>query len=116
MSSLLSRLTATKSAPSQERRRASRTLVEIEALVASVRGQSSRMGIGDISAHGCSLSSDADWLRIGGFLSISAGTRPPLEGVIRWLRDGKAGVEFLRPVPAAYREWHELIDSFGTSS
>lgn len=91
-------------------------MVEIEALVASVHGQSSSMGIGDISAHGCCLSSDADWLRIGGFLSIAAEVGPPLEGIVRWLRDGRAGVEFLRPVPPAYREWHELIESFGRSA
>ncbi len=112
MPSVLSRLSALHKATLPNRRRTMRALVKIEAAVSSVHGHTAQMGIGDISAHGCSLNSEAEWLRTGSFLAITLDGGSTLEGVVRWVRHGKAGVEFLRPVPFASAEWHELIETF----
>ncbi len=112
MPSVRFRLTAPLRATLPNRRRTTRTLVQIEAAVASAHGHTAQMGIGDISAHGCSLNSEADWLRTGKFLAITLEGGSTLEGVVRWVRQGKAGVEFLRPVPSACGEWRDLIDTF----
>ena len=68
--------------------------------------------IADLSTHGCCLRSEADWLRLGSFVSISLGEdEPGLQAIVRWVRDGACGLEFLRPVPSDRPEWHELMDS-----
>ncbi len=112
MPSVRFRLPAQLRATLPNRRRTTRTLVHIEAVVTSAHGHTAQMGISDISTHGCSLNSEAEWLRTGGFLAITLEGGSTLEGVVRWLRHGKAGVEFLRPVPSASGEWHELIETF----
>ena len=106
------RLSAPRKAIFPNRRRATRAVVQIEAAVTSAHGRAAQMGIGDISTHGCYLNSEEEWLRTGGFLAITLEGGSTLEGVVRWVRHGKAGVEFLRPVPSACAEWHELIETF----
>ncbi len=112
MPSVRFRLSGPHKASLPNRRRTTRALVQIEAAVTSAHGHSAQMEIGDISAHGCSLNSEAEWLRTGGFLAITLEGGSTLEGVVRWVRHDKAGVEFLRPVPSASGEWHELIETF----
>jgi hypothetical protein len=35
----------------------------------------------------------------------------PLQAVVRWVRDGRAGLEFLRPLPPVPGPWQDLADS-----
>ena len=69
------------------------------------------MTINNVSPHGCNIKGDADWLRMGSFVGVSLGAGQPLQAIVRWLRDGSAGLEFLRPVPADNAPWQELINS-----
>ncbi len=52
----------------------------------------------DLSPHGCNLNA-ADWpFRTGQFLSLRISRSGRLEGIIRWVRDGHIGIEFVRPL------------------
>lgn len=93
-----------------ERRREPRYAAGAAATLKSAQGDSDDVQLIDASMHGCSVQCDAGWLRIGRFVSISIEERPALEAVIRWLRDGTAGMEFLRPIPPDREEWQDLLD------
>ena len=82
-------------------RRASRRISEAVATVRSAHGNRSRTRIRDISVFGCSLASDADWLRTGMFISVEVAADWIIQAVVRWARDGICGVEFLRPISDA---------------
>lgn len=109
MSTQLARLQA---APArQERRKVSRTPAEVTARMSSVHGDEAYVRLSDVSTHGCSIRGEAEWLRTGAFVAIGFGEEADLHAVVRWVREGSAGMEFLRPVPSDRREWHALIDS-----
>jgi len=93
-----------------ERRREGRTRASNQAILRFAEGTSEEVALADISQHGCSIQSEIEGLRIGRFVSIGIGQEPVLPAVIRWVRNGAAGMEFLRPIPAERREWHELIE------
>ncbi len=67
--------------------------------------------LGDISTHGCSIRSDADWLRMGMFITVQLGEDASLEAIIRWVREDAAGLEFLRPISPDQLEWHARMES-----
>lgn len=52
----------------------------------------------DVSIFGCALESDATWLRGGMFLSLVLAESWSIQALVRWVRGGRAGVEFLRPI------------------
>jgi hypothetical protein len=79
-------------------RRVSRRISEAVATVRSSHGNRSRARIRDISVFGCSLASDADWLRTGMFVSVEVTGDWTIQAVVRWAREGICGVEFLRPI------------------
>ena len=49
-----------------------------------------------------------NWLRSGSFVSIKLEEDPLLQGIVRWVRNGAAGVEFIHPFSADHVEWHAL--------
>jgi hypothetical protein len=93
------------------RRKVSRRPASAAARVRSGSGDEAQGAISDLSAHGCCIRCEAGWLRLGAFVSIGIGGEAPLQAIVRWVRGGLCGLEFLRPIPAARAEWHELIDS-----
>lgn len=93
-----------------DRRRETRVSASYQAILQFSEGVSDEVQLADISTHGCCVRSDAEGLRIGRFVAIGIEQEPMLQAVIRWVRDGAAGMEFLRPIPPEQREWHELMD------
>jgi hypothetical protein len=91
-------------------RKVSRRNVNASALVASMHGDRTEAAVGDISTHGCSIQTDADWLRMGMFVSIQLGQEEALHAIVRWVRGGAGGVEFLRPITSDRLEWHARMD------
>jgi PilZ domain len=112
MTNVLTRLGSISDAMRPDRRRAPRSIVRAEVNMTASNGTEIKATIADISTHGCNLRSDCDAIKIGGFVAISLESGHPLQAIVRWLREGSVGVEFLRPIPANYNEWHELIDSW----
>lgn len=94
-----------------ERRKAERHRAEVPATLVSSLGERATVDLADVSTHGCNIRGEAAWLRAGAFVSIALGDESPLRAIVRWVRDGKAGMEFIQPVPPGRREWQELIDS-----
>lgn len=112
MATMLARLEALGEAILPNRRKAPRTMVQVGAKVTSSHGQSTAMTIANISVHGCNIAGDAAWLRLGSFVTVSLNAGgEAMQAIVRWVRDGSAGLEFLRPVPPGHAEWHELISS-----
>lgn len=93
-----------------DRRREQRHATRYSAHVESSRGERMDTVLTDVSLHGCCVSGTAPWLRQGAFVSIGLGRSDSLRAVVRWVRGDSAGMEFLHAVPAAAREWHELMD------
>ena len=82
-------------------RRATRRVAEAVATIRNGQAGRSRARIRDVSVFGCSLASDADWLRTGMFISLEFSQEWTIQAVVRWNRDGICGVEFLRPISDA---------------
>jgi PilZ domain len=111
MGTVLERIGAISEAILPGRRKSVRSEVQVGASVISSRGDSAAVTINNVSTHGCNIKGEATWLRIGSCVGVSLDGGPPLQAIVRWLRDGSAGLEFLRPVPAGNAAWHELINS-----
>jgi PilZ domain len=110
MTASLARLTTADHITAADRRREPRRQAFALATLGSARGETAEVQIADVSEHGCAVRGAAGWLRAGGFIDIAIGTAPALPALVRWLRDGCAGMEFLRPIPAERDEWWELMD------
>ena len=111
MVTLLARIGAIGEAVLPARRKAHRALVQAQARITSSRGDSAEMTIGNVSTHGCNIRGEAAWLRLGSFVGVSLSDGPMLLGIIRWVRDGSAGLEFMRPVSPGNKPWNNLINS-----
>jgi len=83
-----------------ERRPASGTV-----LLQSSGGERAMIRLRDISAYGCNLVGEVDWLRIGIFVTLRLSGERSIQAIVRWIRAGSCGVEFLRPIPDADAEW-----------
>lgn len=92
------------------RRKELRYATGFDAILESSRGESAQVLLCEISMHGCRVKCDEAWLRTGAFVSIALEDEPPLQAIVRWNRDGAAGMEFLKPIPAERGEWRELLD------
>ncbi len=110
MANVLTRFGSISDAIMPDRRKATRSVVQAEVNLTASNGAEIRVFVADISTHGCQLRSDYNAIKIGGFVAISLDSGHPLQAIVRWMRDGSIGVEFLRPIPANYDEWHDLID------
>jgi hypothetical protein len=82
-------------------RRVLRFTAHTRVSVRSSHGDRSKAHIRDVSVFGCSLECDAAWLRGGMFVSIGLSSEWTVQAVVRWVREGRAGVEFLRPISEA---------------
>ena len=82
-------------------RRAERHAARADVMVESNHGDSTTARLNDISSYGCNVLTDAAWLRCGMFVSIALTADRTVQAIVRWVRDGSSGVEFLRPIPDA---------------
>jgi hypothetical protein len=82
-------------------RRTIRFTAQSRASVTASNGDRSKARIRDVSVFGCSLECEAAWLRGGMFIAIALSSDWTIQAVVRWVRDGRAGVEFLRPISEA---------------
>ena len=82
-------------------RRVSRMRSQTRAMVLSNHGDRSKALVCDVSVHGCSLNTDAGWLRMGQFVSLRLSSEWSIQAIVRWVRDHRAGLEFLRPISDA---------------
>ncbi|WP_367183277.1 PilZ domain-containing protein [Novosphingobium sp.] len=80
-------------------RRAMRQSASAAVLVSSSHGNSISARLNDISTYGCNVVADADWMRCGMFVSIQLTAEKSVQAIVRWIRSGSCGVEFLRPIP-----------------
>lgn len=67
-------------------------------LVQSSHGDRETARLNDISPFGCNILCEAEWLRLGGFIAIRPNDKVVVQAIVRWVRDGACGVEFLRPL------------------
>ena len=95
------------------RREVTRYLVKAAVEVANTSGTKAAMRVEDLSSHGCSIKGEVDWLRLGMILSIVLEHEPPVQAITRWVRGGKAGVEFFRPLNTAQADWQALLKQQG---
>jgi len=96
-----------------EARRAARTRASIAVTIASAQGPETAVMIRDISTHGCSLGPCADWMKPGGFVCLRPSGEAAVTGIVRWIRDGAAGIEFVRPLAPGGGGLAGLIDDQG---
>ena len=92
-------------------RRVERRPASAAVLVQSSHGDHAKARLRDISIYGCNVLCDAAWLRMGLFLSIRPADSEPIQAIVRWVRDGSCGVEFLRAIPHERAEL--LTDRWG---
>jgi hypothetical protein len=93
----------------QRTRKTDRKIASGSISVESSAGQSEDAVLRDISSHGCNIRASAEWLRLGKFVTLRLGKSRQIQAVVRWTRDGVAGLEFLRPIP--YHE-AEIIEEY----
>lgn len=85
-------------------RKADRKPASGSVLIQSGSGEQISARLRDLSGYGCNLACEADWLRLGRFISIRIGSDCTIQAIVRWARDGATGVEFLRPISGADAE------------
>lgn len=87
--------------PRPQTRRTTRLLTSECVVIQSNHGDRSEADLRNVSTFGCSLQSDALWLRPGLFVAIALADDWTVHAVLRWVREGRAGAEFLRPISQA---------------
>ena len=93
------------------RRREPRFSTWFDAHIENSHGKRAKVLLAEVSLHGCRISSSEPWLRVGGFVSISIENSAKLQAIVRWVRDGAAGMEFLRAIPPECAAWNDLMDA-----
>lgn len=81
-------------------RRADRQNARGDVTVLSSHGHDAKGRLNDISVYGCNILTDADWMRCGMFVSIRLSADRSIQAIVRWIRGGSCGVEFLRAISA----------------
>jgi len=82
MNALSSRIDEPMHAVTPDRRRVVRQTVCALATMTCPRGRSAEAELTDLSLHGVRVTSQADWLRIGQFVSIALEEEPPVQFVL----------------------------------
>ena len=111
MAAIFKRLSCYSEPARPSRRKVSRNPADAAVMVTNAAGQSAPARIADASTHGCSLVIEMDWLKTGRFVTLLLDDAEPLPAVVRWLRDGRAGLEFLRPLPPGPGPWQDIADN-----
>jgi hypothetical protein len=111
MNAPLGRLNVPFGISAADRRREQRHVTCFEATLEFSNGGQTPVLLADVSLHGCSVRADTDLLRQGAFVSIGLGAESKVPAIVRWIRGGSAGMEFLRQVPADRSDWHALMDT-----
>ena len=65
-------------------------------MVLSNHGDRSKALVCDVSVHGCSLNTDAGWLRMGQLVSLRLSSKRSIQAIVRCVRDDRAGGALLR--------------------
>jgi len=89
---------AKQQAARPQTRRASRLRSQTRTTIRSSHGDRAKALIRDVSIYGCSLECDAGWLRNGMFLTLHLNAEWSIQAIVRWVREDRTGVEFLRPI------------------
>ena len=84
--------------PRPNTRRTARRIAGAVATVRSSSGDRSKARFRDVSVFGCSLVTEADWMRPGIFVTVQLSADWSIQAIVRWARDGVAGAEFLRAI------------------
>jgi hypothetical protein len=84
--------------PSLEDRRTTREPVAMRAQCRTVHGRSGEVVITDLTASGCCIFAKGVLPRAGVAVRIRPENFEAIAGVVRWARDGQAGIEFDRPL------------------
>jgi hypothetical protein len=92
-----------------DKRKSDRKTASGSISVESSTGMSAEAVFRDVSAYGCNIRSDAEWLRMGKFVTLRLGKSRQIPAIVRWARDNVVGLEFLRPIPAHEAE---IIEEF----
>ena len=82
-------------------RRTTRRIAGTVATVRTAGGERCRARIRDVSIFGCSIVTEADWLRTGIFVTLQLSPEWSIQAIVRWARNGVGGVEFLRAISEA---------------
>ena len=98
MATKLKAETAVKQVVRPQTRRASRLRSQARATIRSSHGDRAKALIRDVSVYGCALECQSGWIRSGMFLSIHLNAEWTVQAIVRWVREDRAGVEFLRPI------------------
>lgn len=61
-------------------------------------GEETATALTDVSTHGCCIRVEERTLRLGQFVALSLTDAGTVQAIVRWVRGGQAGLEFLRPV------------------
>jgi hypothetical protein len=93
------------------RRREPRFATWFDAVLENAHGDNASVLLAEVSLHGCRIRAEEPWLRTGAFVTIGIEDGARLQAIVRWVRDGAAGMEFLRPIPSECSEWHDLMDA-----
>jgi len=91
------------------RRKERRYAAGFPARLKSSEGELTDVMVAEVSLHGCSVNTDAQWIGQGKFVSIGLSEKPMLLAIVRWVRSGSAGMEFVREISEDRDEWQELI-------
>ena len=91
-------------------RKVSRAPASRSITISSTKGDEGEAAVRDISTHGCCVGTQADWLRLGVFISLRLEEEIAVMGIVRWVRDGSAGVEFLRPLQPRQGAWDAFAE------
>lgn len=92
------------------RRRESRYATTQEAALRTSKGDSAMVTLSDVSLQGCAIECSEAWLRVGSFVTVAVNGGEPLTAIVRWIRDGHAGMEFMAPIPPERTEWLDIAE------
>lgn len=96
--------------PRPRTRKAPRRSVSGDVVITHGAGEQAAGKLRDVSLNGCNVLCHASWLRGGMFIAIRLGDETPLQAIVRWARDGRCGVEFLRPITPEREQWMDLVE------
>lgn len=109
MATAIARLVQPQETVRVVQRATSRLAVQRRGQISSAQGETAPVMIGETSLHGCCVQCASGWLRPGRFVSIGIEDSAPLQAVVRWVREDRAGLDFLQAVPAHRDHWQALI-------